>query len=173
MTDQNGQKQVLSLDIRSRSFGFVIFEGSNHLLDWGVKSFRPGVNVVKLSAAKKLVALLDEFNPSAVVIRKPVREINRKRAPLLATVRRVAKHRRIPIRLIPLRAIKKAFVGAERNKDEIAAAVAQRLPELATRLPPKRKIWLCEDYRMSIFDAAALGVAYFNRGKPSQAEPPI
>jgi hypothetical protein len=168
MTDHNDHKQVLALDIRSRSFGFAVFEGSNHLLDWGVKSFRPGVNAVKLPPSKKLLALLDEFNPSAVVIRKPEPGRNRKRAPLLATIQRVAKYRRIPLRLVPSRAVKRTFAGAERSRYEIAIAVAQRLSELATRLPPKRKIWESEDYRMSIFDATAIGVAYFARyGKRS------
>ena len=32
-------------------------------------------------------------------------------------------------------------------------------------LPPKRKFYESEDYRMSIFDAAALGVAYFDLQK--------
>jgi hypothetical protein len=47
--------------------------------------------------------------------------------------------------------------------------LAQRFPELAAKLPPKRKIWQSEDYRMSIFDAASLGVAYF-AAATSQAE---
>ena len=163
MMDQNDQKQVLALDIRSRSFGFAVFEGPNHLLDWGVRSFRSGVNAVKLPPSKKLLALLDEFAPSAVVIGKPEPGRNRKRAPLLATIQRVAKYRRIPVRLVSRQAIERAFAGAARNKYQIACTVAQRLPELATRLPPKRKIWQSEDYRTSIFDAAALGVAYCSR----------
>jgi glucan phosphorylase len=57
--------------------------------------------------------------------------------------------------------VRNAFAGNARNKYTIASTLAQRFPELAAKLPPKRKIWLCEDYRMSIFDAAALGVAYF------------
>jgi len=32
-------------------------------------------------------------------------------------------------------------------------------------MPPKRKCWQSEDYRMGIFDAAAVGVAYFVRRK--------
>jgi hypothetical protein len=41
--------------------------------------------------------------------------------------------------------------------------LAKQFPKLASRLPPKRKIWQSEDYRMGIFDAAAVGVAYFVR----------
>jgi hypothetical protein len=44
-------------------------------------------------------------------------------------------------------------------------AVRRQFPVLASMLPPKRKIWQTECYRMSMFDAAALGVAYFSRGK--------
>jgi hypothetical protein len=40
-------------------------------------------------------------------------------------------------------------------------AIAKRFPELALRLPRFRKPWMSEDYRMSIFDAAAFGLAYF------------
>ncbi len=47
------------------------------------------------------------------------------------------------------------------KKYTIAVALTKQLPELAPRLPQVRKIWKSEDYRMSIFDAAALGVAYF------------
>jgi hypothetical protein len=71
MTEQTSEKRVLALDVHPRSFGFIVFEGPNRILDWGIKSFRPGVNAVQISAAEKLVALFDEFTPSAVVIREP------------------------------------------------------------------------------------------------------
>jgi hypothetical protein len=54
-------------------------------------------------------------------------------------------------------------VGFESNKYEVALALAKQFPALASRLPPKRKIWQSEDYRMGIFDAATVGVAYFTR----------
>ena len=60
----------------------------------------------------------------------------------------------------------RAFVGFESNKYEVASVLAKQFPALASRLPPKRKIWQSEDYRMGIFDAAAVGVAYFTRVKP-------
>ena len=44
--------------------------------------------------------------------------------------------------------------------------------ELRPVLPPRRKPWESEDYRMSIFDAAALGVAYFDRQNPAPIFPP-
>jgi hypothetical protein len=51
------------------------------------------------------------------------------------------------------------------NKYEVASALARQFPDLALRLPPKRKCWQSEHYRMGIFDAAAVGVAYFVQSK--------
>jgi hypothetical protein len=163
MTDQSSEKRVLALDVHPRSFGFVVFEGPNRILDWGIKSFRPGVNAVKIPAAKKLLALLDEFTPSAIVIRK--REIGgiSRKTRMLATIERQARSRRIPVKFITRRDVNRAFVGFESNKYEVASALAKQFPALSSKLPPKRKCWQSEDYRMGIFDAAAVGVAYFTR----------
>ena len=42
---------------------------------------------------------------------------------------------------------------------EIAHLIAKQLPELAAKLPPRRKPWMNEDYHMAMFDAAALALA--------------
>jgi hypothetical protein len=49
------------------------------------------------------------------------------------------------------RAVKQAFTGRDRNKHEIALALAHQFSTLASKPPPKRKIWQSEDYRMSMF----------------------
>lgn len=59
--------------------------------------------------------------------------------------------------------MKTAFPESKRNKYMIAAALAKQLPEFAPRLPTVRKIFKSEDYRVSMFDAAALGIAYFGK----------
>jgi hypothetical protein len=163
MTDQSSEKRVIALDVHPRSFGFVVFEGPNRILDWGIKSFRPGVNAVKIPAATKFLALLDEFSPSAVVIRERITGRNAKQTKMLATIERQAPSREVPVRFISRGDVNRAFVGFESNKYEVASALARQFPALASRLPPKRKIWQSEDYRMGIFDAAAVGVAYFTR----------
>jgi hypothetical protein len=162
MTDQSNEKQILALDVHPRSFGFVVFNGPNHILDLGIRSFRPGVNAVKIPSADKLRELLDDFRPSAIVIR----ERKTKRTPktkLLAAIERQARNHSIPVRFISRRDVNRAFVGFESNKYEVASALAKQFPALALKLPPKRKCWESEDYRMGIFDAAAVGVAYFTR----------
>jgi hypothetical protein len=154
-------KRILVIDLRSRSFGFVVFEGPTRLLDWGVKSFRQGVNAVKIPVGLKFAELIDEFSPSTIVVRKGSVE-SRKKARMRQALAKQAEKCRISVQSLTPRAVKNAFVGTNRNKYTIAAALAKQLPELAAKLPSVRKIWKSEDYRMSIFDAAALGVAYFS-----------
>src|SRR6267143_5442610 len=116
MTPIPNQKRVMALDVRSRSFGFVVFEGPNRMLDWGIRSFRPGVNAVKIPTAKKLLVLLDEFAPSGIVIRKREAKRSTKKAKMLATIERQAGNRRIPVRFISRVDVNRAFVGFESNK---------------------------------------------------------
>ena len=163
MTPIPNQDRVMALDIRTRSFGFVMFEGPNRMLDWGIRSFRNGVNAVKIPAAEKLLGLLDVFTPSAIVIRKRETKRGTKKSKMLTTIERQALRRKVPVRFKSRGDVNRAFVGFESNKYEVASALAKQFPALASRLPPKRKIWQSEDYRMGIFDAAAVGVAYFTR----------
>jgi len=171
MTDQSNDKRVLALDVHPRSFGFVVFEGPNRMLDWGVRSFRTGANAVKVPASTKFLALLDEFRPSAVVIGERLTGRTEKQTRMLATIERQARSRRIPVRRVSRRDVNRAFVGFESNKYEVASALAQQFPALASRLPPRRKCWQSEDYRMGIFGAAAAGVAYFVRREKRLATP--
>jgi len=163
MTDQTNEKRALAVDLHPQSFGFVVFEGPNQILDWGVRSFRTGVNAVKIPAPTRFLALLDEFRPSAVVIGERFATRTARPTKMLGTIRRQARRRRIPVRCLSRIDVNRAFVGFESNKYEVASALAQQFPDLALRLPPRRKCWQSEDYRMGIFDAAALGVAYFVR----------
>jgi hypothetical protein len=113
MTDQFNEKRVLALNVHPRSFGFVVFEGPNRMLDWGVRSFRAGVNAVKVPAATKFLALLDEFRPSAVVIREHLTRRNAKKTKMLMMIERQARSRRIPVRCVSRRDVNRAFVGFE------------------------------------------------------------
>ena len=48
------------------------------------------------------------------------------------------------------------------TKHQIATVIAEKLPDLASWLPPLRKLWMPEDYRMNVFDAASFAFAYFH-----------
>jgi hypothetical protein len=51
-------------------------------------------------------------------------------------------------------------LGSE-TKYEMASVLARIFPELAWKLPSERKAWESEAARMSVFDAIALGLAYW------------
>jgi hypothetical protein len=154
------QKRVLALDVRRRSLGFVVLESPDNFLDWGVKSFRGGVNAVRIPLPQKLATLLSQFRPDLLVMKRPVAKGRRT---TIGTVLRVAEKRRVPVQLVSPTSVRKTFRCPDRNKHEIATATAARSIEFADLLPAKRRPWESEHYRMSMFDAAALGLTYFDR----------
>jgi hypothetical protein len=159
-------KTILAFDVRARRFGFVVFGGPDELLDWGVKNFRRGVNAVKVPASQRVATLLSEFRPQLVVVEKlPLRD----NFWLMGTILRMARKQNVPVRTLSRAAVRTWFGGQARDKHGTAIVLGQRFPELAERVPPKRKAWQSEDYRMSIFDAAALGLTHIE----SQSKCPL
>ena len=132
--DPTNQKRVLALDVRPLRFGFVIFEGPDKVLDWGVKSFPQGAKAVKVPPAKKIAALLDEFAPQVVVLKKRVAHRSKNYIKMADSIGRQAENRRVPLRLVTRPMVKSTFAGHERNKHEIACVLAERFPELASKL---------------------------------------
>jgi hypothetical protein len=160
-------KRVLAVDLRSRSFGFVVFEGPDQPLDWGVKIFR-NIGGRKVPAGAKLLPLLIEFHPTVVLLRSTVWKAPKTRHQLRSVLNRIQRRSdRIAIRLISPQRIGRTFDDPLRNKNVLAARVAARFPDLAWKLPPQRRFPYREHYRMSIFDAAALALAYY---RPSAGE---
>src|SRR6266542_229639 len=98
IADLHNSERVLALDLRPRSFGYVLFEGAEELLEWGVRSFRGGVNAVKVPARIKLIALLDEFAPEVVLLKSGVKNKGRKTAALVETLRMEANDRKFSLR---------------------------------------------------------------------------
>ena len=120
--------RILALDVRARRFGFAMFEGPDELLDWGVKSFRHGVNAVKVPASQKITGLLSEFRPHVVVVDKsPLRE----NFWLMGTILRVARKQNIPTQTVSRAAVQKRFAGQAQDKHGIAIVLSGRFPELA------------------------------------------
>jgi hypothetical protein len=75
---------------------------------------------------------------------------------------RIATSHSIQIFLVEHDDIRKTFSDMDcETKDDIAAALTRIFTELVWRLPPKRRPWQSEHPRMAIFDAIALGLAYW------------
>ncbi len=138
----------------------MVFEGPEELLDWGARSFRQGVNAVLVPLGPKVAKLLDEYLPELVLLEQPgTRTLEQ-----IVEIQKQAEIHKVPVRLLSPRVVHEAFAGRDDNKHQIASVIAERFSELLSILPPKRKPWQSEDYRMTIFDAAARGIAYFTSG---------
>jgi Holliday junction resolvasome RuvABC endonuclease subunit len=156
------ETRVLAVDPCSRGFGFAVLEGPNRLIDWGVKDTKTDKN---RRALKLIAELIERYQPSASVVEDYEGKGSRRRRRiqgLINDISKLAAKRKIKVRSFSRVKVKQAFSeSGPRNKYEIAMAIANRFPELAPRLPRFRKPWMSEDYRMSIFDAVALGLAFF------------
>jgi hypothetical protein len=87
---------------------------SGHATHW--KRFRSGCNAVRIPAAAKFLSLLDEFAPSAVVIRERLIGRTAKKPKLLSIIETQVDRRRIPLRFITPRDVNRAFVGFEKQQ---------------------------------------------------------
>ena len=151
--------RVLALDLHPRRFGYVVLESLDRLLDWGVCSYRRKGNAADGLIRRRLKPLLELWRPSVVVLREPLRSrtLNPQRNRLLKQITKEAKDQRARVQILKKRPTERA----ERLTNyERAQAVAQRFPVLTRKLPPKRKPWESEDYRMSMFEALAIAAQY-------------
>jgi len=151
-------ERILAFDVHPLSFGFAVLEGSDHFIDWGVRSFRKGVNAVKVPMHEKVALLIDEYQPGRILVLKRKTSISFQ----LRVIAKAARARRVPIHALSRESVWREFPDAH-NKHEIALAIASRLPILSPYIPPKRKSWKPEHYRMSMFTAAAIGLSHFDR----------
>ena len=154
--------RVVALDPTSHGFGFVVFEGDTKLVDWGHAHIRPCTNAKCLA---HVAGLLAHYVPQVIVVEDwESRESRRgKRVrKLLTEIVEFARGSKAEVARFSVKDIQQAFSpDGSPSKYQIAEMIALEFPELSFRLPPPRKIWDSEDERMSIFDAAALALTYF------------
>lgn len=154
---------VLAVSPSPRGFAFVLFQGPLQPFDWGVKDIRGNQkNPLTLLAVKKLIR---RYRPETLVL-ETTEAGDTRRGPriraLLPLVVRLAEKEGVAVKCYSRREIRKAFEGDNaRTRPEIAKVIAAKIPAFAPKLPPLRKIWMSEDPRQSLFDAAALGVAWY------------
>jgi hypothetical protein len=161
---RNKEIRVLSLDLQPRGFGYAVFEGTARLVDWGATDIRKDKERVVLRKIGQLIGL---FQPMVLVVEDCAHARSRRNSRvrrLTETILVAAKEFGLEGHALSLAAVYRMFAtSGAGTKYEIASALVRAFPELMVRLPPKRKPWQSEDSRMSIFDAVALGLAYFHR----------
>ena len=162
-------RRILTIALRSRRFAFSVFEGPDKLLDWGMVFYPSNSGAQQTAATKRIASLFTQFTPSEVVVGR-ARLLNTREGsgvrPILTSLRYEASSRLIPLCFMRRPELSEVFRQFHvRSKHEIASMLAQIFPEILWRLPPKRKIWESERPRMAMFDAIALGFAYWQRHK--------
>lgn len=158
----NRKELILAIYPNTRGFGYALFEGPAAPVDWGLKTVRPPKNA---NSMEQVRILLHIFRPSMVVLEdcaaKGSRRSKRIRR-LTGGIARLARHKGIKVMRYSRAGIRECFqpYGAQ-NKDDIARAIGQLLSEFARYVPPRRKLWMSEHYRMGLFDAVSLALTYY------------
>lgn len=160
------ESRILAIDLRARFFGFAVFEGAGALLDWGRKAFRNGNPQDDAMIVRKRIAfLLTFFAPSILVLKcsggRTDGEPSKGRK-TIEVIRRQTEIQSVELVFLTRKDIQRAFLErGKSSKYRIACLIAEIFPELAWKLPPKRKNWQPEHHNMTIFDAVSLGLTYF------------
>jgi Holliday junction resolvasome RuvABC endonuclease subunit len=156
------QFRILAVALSFRGFGFVVMEGEKTIIECGGRVAYEDKNAQSIA---KLEKLLNFYRPGVLVL-QDVEAKGSRRAPRIKTLNRqikaAAEKRKIQVKLISKKQMRNLLLGDPNGtKHEMAEMLATRFPdELASRLPPKRKLWKSEDARMDIFDAIALAVTF-------------
>ena len=154
--------RILAIAPCVQGIGFIVFNGPQMPIDWGVKWTRHEKNALGLA---KITELVDRYHPEMVVFEDPHGEGSRRAKQiqdLLDEIASLVRRRNIPIARYSRAQVRHHFAGdGTATKYRIARAIAQYLPDLAPRLPAERKIWLPEHANMSVFDAASLALTHF------------
>jgi hypothetical protein len=162
---RSSAKLVFAAFPSTRGFGYAVFDGPKSLVDWGVKSVRSRQK--NLESLRKIRELLAFYRPDVLVL-EDYDGLGSRRAKRIQTLINLmtahAADERIAIASFSRSEVRACFssTGSTRNKRRIAESIARKFPELGPRLPPVRRIWMSEDSRMNIFDAAALGITFFH-----------
>ena len=167
---RNGEiTRILAIDVRSQRLGYVVFEIPVQLLDWGIRSMCRCPR-----EAGGIASVIDLFRPSVVALHRLSKDQRRNTSNVRRNTREIKReaHRcGVPVVMVN-EGVLTGFYQTKcrrRTKHEIATKIAARFPELAWKLPQRRKIWQAQPARMAIFEAASVGLAFLASQSSSQA----
>jgi Holliday junction resolvasome RuvABC endonuclease subunit len=152
--------RILAIAPSTRGFGFAVLEGQDVLVDWGVKTMQGNKNIQSL---KKVEDLIVHYQPGVLVLEDASTKGSRRSSRIRKLGQQIIKlvaGRKLSVKLFSREQVRRVFFAdGQGTKHAVAEILAKRFPEeLGTRLPPKRRPWMSEDYRMDIFDAVALAL---------------
>ena len=132
--------RILAIDPFVSGLGFVVLEGSESLIDWGLRTVKGEKNLACLRIIESLIV---HYNSSTLVVENcQVKGCRRRQRvkDLIEDMVALAKARRTKCRRVARLTVQKAFSqDAAFTKHQIATELARRFPELARHLPRSRK----------------------------------
>jgi hypothetical protein len=166
MKSLSSDPRILALVIRASRLGFVVFAGPKQILDWGTHSIpRAGPSAERSS--KRILALIRCFTPSAIAVKLARRKNDvdtRLAKKLLRFIVHEATLRSTLVVRINEKDIKRGFqMFKGKSKYDRARVLVSVFPELDWKMPRERKPWQTEPRAMMVFDATAIGFAYWQK----------
>jgi hypothetical protein len=154
---------VLAIEPSSKGLYFVAFDVDQRLLDWGGREARTNKNRHCRLVARTLAK---GFKPKYLVLEDGDAPTSTRRPRIRELLRAMAQDAcddgyRV-VRIPRLKVRQRFCVYGISSKDDIASAICEKYPELAPRLPKKRRPWESEHYSLALFEAVALGVTFFS-----------
>lgn len=164
MSGTFGVAYVLALEPSARGLCFVAFDKDRGLLDWGGFEARASKNARCRQIARRLSRAL---TPRHIVLENGDASTSTRRPRIRELLRAIAQDATddgyAVVRLPRLRTRQCLCAHGTGSKDDMAAAVCTIYPELSGRLPERRRTWQSEHYSLALFEAAALGMTFFDR----------
>jgi hypothetical protein len=163
MRKTNLRSVLLALYPNAVGLGYAVFERELRATDWGIKAARKRKHHTTVQNAAEL---LRHFSPTHLIL--PARTLVMKGSERLhqtsLDIARLSHEYGSRVHRYSRADIRSCFAkhGAE-SKDAIVAVIAKLLPEFQQHVPPRRRIWMSEDYRMGLFDAVALAMTHCSR----------
>lgn len=153
---------LLAIDFMPRGFAFAMFEKPDSLIDWGLTDIR--INVSKRSF-QRIRQLIEFYRPSRIVledVKKSSAHRSNNLKQLSEEIKLLARNKEIQVTSYSAKTIQEVFSKFKcQNKHERAKAICEWLPQLSSRIPPKRAIWMSEDPRINLFDAVSLALTHY------------
>jgi Holliday junction resolvasome RuvABC endonuclease subunit len=154
--------RILAIDIHYRGIGYAVLEGLGFLIDWGVADTPTNKAA---GALRRVDILISRYRPEAVVLEDcncdRSRRCRRVRE-LIGLIRQATIKRGVRVQLCTPCRIRSLWAACGAGtKVDVASAIGRLFPELAPYVPPERAFWKKEAYRMPMFTAVGLAVAFF------------
>jgi hypothetical protein len=153
--------RTLAIDPTTSGFGFVVLEGSERLVDWGLGRMEKPEDLL---FEKRIEKLLDRVAPQLLVLEDMEDSRRGERAIAWARLAQMcAAKRGVKVERIGRAEVSERFASSGKSRWEVGLAISRFFPELAPSLPKKRRIWESEDRRMTIFTAASFALTFLRR----------